>query len=176
MSLKAGPRRVTAAFIQRFEGPVVDLLAPIDHTLADTQIGVAFGITTLPHLKDLSIVGPYHLTGVSDTPSRRKIFSCRPTSPADEVTCAQQIVRQIASEAFRGPVAESDFAALMRLYEDGRAERGFESGIGAALEAILASPQFLFRLEPSRATANARSYRLGDSELASRLSFFLWAS
>jgi cytochrome c553 len=174
--LRAGPRRVTAAFIQRFEGPVVDLLAPIEHTLADTQIGVAFGITTLPHLKDLSIVGPYRTTGISDTPSRRKVFTCRPTTPGEEATCARDIVRRLATEAFRGPVAESDFAALMRLYEEGRAERNFESGIAATLEAILASPQFLFRLEPMRARANAGSYRIGDRELASRLSFFLWAA
>lgn len=176
ISLRAGPRRVTAAFIQRFEGPVVDLLAPIDHTLADTQIGVAFGITTLPHLKDLSIVGPYRTTGVSDTPSRRKVFSCRPTSPGEEATCAREIVRNLASEAFRGPVAEADFAALMNLYEQGRDERNFESGIAAALEAILASPQFLFRLEPVRTRpSQSGSYRIGDRELASRLSFFLWA-
>jgi hypothetical protein len=174
--LRAGPRRVTAAFIKRFEGPVVDLLAPIDHTLADTQIGVAFGITTLPHLKDLSVVGPYRTTGVSDTPSRRKVFTCRPTSPAEEAPCARRIVGSLATEAFRGPVAESDFAALMRLYDEGRAERNFESGIAAALEAILASPQFLFRLEPRRTrTATSSSYRIGDRELASRLSFFLWA-
>src|SRR6185295_7689402 len=75
----AGARRVTAAFIQRFEGPVNDLIAPIDHTLADTQIGVAYGVTTLPHVKDLSIVGPLRVTGVSETASRRKIFTCRPS-------------------------------------------------------------------------------------------------
>ena len=173
--LSAGPHRVTAAFIQRFEGPVVDVMAPIDHTLADTQIGVAFGITTLPHLKDLSIVGPYGTTGISDTPSRRKVFSCRPTSPAEEMPCAREIVRQLATEAFRGPVAESDFAALMGLYEEGRADGGFESGIAASIEAILASPQFLFRLEPVRASG-AGPYRIGDRELASRLSFFLWGA
>jgi cytochrome c551/c552 len=174
--LRAGPRRVTAAFIQRFEGPVVDLLAPIEHTLADTQIGVAFGITTLPHLKDLSIVGPYRTTGVSDTPSRNKVFTCRPTTAAEETSCAREIVRNLASEAFRGPVAETDFAALMRLYEGGRDERNFESGIAAALEAILASPQFLFRLEPLRSRASASGVsRIGDRELASRLSYFLWA-
>jgi cytochrome c551/c552 len=173
--LRAGPRRVTAAFIQRFEGPVVDLLAPIEHTLADTQIGVAFGITTLPHLKDLSIVGPYRPTGVSDTPSRRKIFTCRPTSASEETPCAQQIVRRVATQAFRGPVAETDFAALMRIYEEGASDGGFEAGIGAALEAVLVSPQFLFRLEPVRA-ASGRAYRIGDRELASRLSFFLWGA
>ena len=73
--IAAGPRRISAAFISQFEGPVIDLMAPIDHTLADTQIGVAFGITTLPHLKDLSVVGPYKTTGVSETPSRRKVFT-----------------------------------------------------------------------------------------------------
>jgi hypothetical protein len=174
--MRAGPHQVTAAFIQRFEGPVVDLLAPIDHTLADTQIGVAFGVTTLPHLKDLSIVGPYRTTGISETPSRRRVFTCRPTTPGEESPCARQIIRRIAGEAFRGPVNESDFTALLRIYDEGRAERGFESGIGAALEAILASPQFLFRLEPVRAAAGGRSYRIGDRELASRLSFFLWGS
>jgi len=177
IQIAAGPQRVTAAFLQRFEGPVVDLLAPIDHTLADTQIGVAFGITTLPHLKDLSIVGPLRTTGISETPSRRKVFSCRPTSPAEEKPCPQEIVRRVATDAFRGPVAESDFATLMRLYEEERTSRGFEAGIASAIEAILASPQFLFRLEPARAaTAGARRYRIGDRELASRLSFFLWGT
>ena len=183
IQLRAGPRRITAAFIQRFEGPVIDLLAPIEHTLADTQIGVAFGITTLPHLKDLSVVGPYRTTGISETPSRRKVFTCRPTAPGEELSCARQIVRRVATDAFRGPVAETDFAALMRFFEDGRTERGFEAGIGLALEAILASPQFLFRMEPSRATpqkgsapAMSRGYRIGDRELASRLSFFLWGA
>src|SRR5207247_10237309 len=88
----AGAHRVTAAFIQRFEGPVNDLIAPIDRTLADTQIGVAFGITTLPHLKDLSIAGPERVTGVSDTASRRRIFTCRPTAAAEEAGCAAKIV------------------------------------------------------------------------------------
>jgi hypothetical protein len=172
--LTAGPHRVTAAFLTQFEGPVIDLLAPIDHTLADTQIGVAFGITTLPHLKDLSIVGPYRTTGVSETPSRRKIFSCRPTTPGEEPACAREIVGRLASQAFRGPVSGDDLASLMEFFNEGRKEKDFESGIAAALEAILASPQFLFRLEPARAAGG--SYRLGDRELASRLSFFLWGT
>src|SRR4029079_17580584 len=92
LHVTAGEHRVTGAFIQRFEGPVNDLIAPIDHTLADTQIGVAYGVTTLPHLKDLSIVGPQRVTGVSETPGRRAIFTCRPTSPDDERPCASTIV------------------------------------------------------------------------------------
>jgi mono/diheme cytochrome c family protein len=175
--IKAGVHRVTAAFIQRFEGPVNDLIAPIDHTLADTQIGVAVGITTLPHVKDFSIVGPYNVTGISDTASRRKIFTCRPTSAADEPACASRIVRNLASQAFRGPVGERDLQGLMKFYTDGRKEGDFEYAIGGAIEAILSSPQFLFRLENTPGTLRAgQSYRLGDMELASRLSYFIWAA
>jgi hypothetical protein len=175
--ITAGVHRVSAAFVQRFEGPVNDLIAPIDHTLADTQIGVALGITTLPHVKDFSIVGPYNVTGISDTASRRKIFTCRPTSAADEATCAGKIIRTIASQAFRAPVSDRDQAALMKFFADSRKEGDFEYAIGGALEAILASPQFLFRLESTPTTLRAgQSFRLGDVELASRLSYFIWAA
>jgi mono/diheme cytochrome c family protein len=186
--ITAGDHRVTAAFIQRFEGPVNDLIAPIDHTLADTQIGVAVGITTLPHVKDFSIVGPYNVTGISDTASRRKVFMCRPTSAADEPVCAGKIVRTLATQAFRGPVSDRDFNGLMKFFTDGRKEGDFEYAIGAAIEAILASPQFLFKLESTPAALRAgasgaagaapgwKSFRLGDEELASRLSYFIWGA
>ncbi len=107
--ISAGAHHVTAAFLQRFEGPVNDLIAPIDHTLADTQIGVSFGVTTLPHLKDMAIVGPTRVTGVSHTDSRRKIFACRPTAPGEEQACASRIVRDLATQAFRRPVSARDF-------------------------------------------------------------------
>ena len=71
---------MSAAFVQRFDGPVDDLMMPVEHTLADTNIGEVFGVTALPHLRDFTISGPFAVTGVSDTPSRRKIFSCRPTT------------------------------------------------------------------------------------------------
>jgi hypothetical protein len=202
--VNAGPQRIAAAFIQRFEGPVNDLVAPIDHTLADTQIGVAYGVTTLPHLKDLAILGPQHVTGVSATPSRDRIFVCRPTTAADEDACAARIVTRLASQAFRRPARTRDLASLMRFYADGRKERDFESGIAAALEAILASPQFVFRVEAASSSGargvqpsvgrspNAAAGRPGDRSperlalpttervsdiaLASRLSFFLWAT
>ena len=115
--------------------------------MADTEIGIAFGITTLPHLRSLSIVGPHRVTGVSDTPSRRKVFSCRPLSQADESSCAGDIVRRMATQAFRRPVSEKDHARLMTFYARGRKEKNFEFGITKALEAILASPQFLLRVE-----------------------------
>jgi hypothetical protein len=179
MHVKAGTHRVTAAFIERYEGLVNDLVAPIDHTMADTEIGIAFGITTLPHLRSLSIVGPHRVTGVSDTPSRRRVFSCRPMSQADEGTCAGEILRRTATQAFRRPVSEKDHARLMTFYARGRKEKNFEFGITKALEAILASPQFLFRVEelptnlPRRSSQSEGGYRLGDYELASRLSFFV---
>ena len=191
----AGPQHLVAAFIQRFEGPVNDLIAPIDHTLADTQIGVAYGITTLPHLKDLTIVGPQRVTGVSSTPSRDRIFTCRPTAATEESACATTIITRLASQAFRQPPKRRDLDALMRFYAEGRKERDFESGIASALEAILASPQFVFRVEPASAhveatgakrpqpgarpaksAAPASTERVSDLALASRLSFFLWAT
>jgi len=174
--ITAGEHRVTAAFLQRFEGPVNDLIAPIERTLADTQIGVTYGITTLPHLKDVSIIGPQRVTGISDTASRRKIFSCKPASGAQETACAAQIVKRVASEAFRRPVGGQDFEGLMHFYQSGRKERDFENGISTALEAILASPQFLFRLEPAPAHQAGAAVRINDLELASRLSYFLWAA
>jgi hypothetical protein len=185
LHIRAGTHRVTAAFIQRYEGLINDLIAPIDHTMADTEIGIAFGITTLPHLRSLSIVGPHRVTGVSDTPSRRRVFSCRPLSQADETPCAGDIVRRVATQAFRRPVSEKDHARLMTFYARGRQEKNFEFGVTKALEAILASPQFLFRVEETRlrsassgaaGTRGSGAYVLGDYELASRLSFFVLGS
>jgi hypothetical protein len=175
--VSAGPQRVTAAFVQRFDGPVNDLIAPIDHTLADTQIGVAYGVTTLPHLKDLSVVGPQAVTGVSATPSRQKIFVCRPTDAKQERPCAVQIVKGLASQAFRRPVSDRDLQSLMRFYDQGRTEGDFVHGVGAAIEATLASPQFVFRVEAAEPRRTAgRAVRVADFDLASRLSFFLWGT
>ncbi|MGE4066917.1 MAG: DUF1592 domain-containing protein [Vicinamibacterales bacterium] len=171
----AGTHRVTAAFLKRAAGPVLDIIAPIEQTLADTQIGVAYGITTVPHLKDLSIVGPYRVTGISDTESRRRIFTCRPTSRDEEAACAASIVKRLATNAFRGTPDTWDFENLMSFYEAGRKAGDFEDGIGAAIEAILTSPQFLFRFEPVPSSATAgQAYRLSDQALAARLSYFLW--
>lgn len=177
LHVKAGPQRVAAAFLQRFEGPVDDLIAPIDYTLSDTETGSSFGITTLPHLRDFSVTGPYQVTGVSDTPSRRKVFTCRPTSADEESECAARIVRQLAAGAYRRPVKPQEFESLMAFYERGRKDRDFEAGIKSALQAILASPHFLFRLESMPAgTKPGQNYRITDLDLASRLSYFLWAT
>ncbi len=175
--IKAGQHRLSAAFVQRFEGPADDLIMPIEHTLADTNIGEVFGTTAIPHLRDFTVAGPVAVTGVSDTESRRKIFSCRPTSAAEETRCAGDIVRNLATQAYRGPVHADDFKDLMAFYDRGRKEGDFESGVRLAVQAILASPRFLFRMEQAPPTLRAgQTYRVSDLDLASRLSFFLWGS
>jgi cytochrome c553 len=173
--VNAGPQHVTAAFIQHFDGPIDDLLSPQDYTLADTQIGDGYGVTTLPHVRDFSITGPFKVTGVSDTPSRRRIFACRPTEPSEEAPCAMTILKRLTSQAYREPASSGDVEPLMKFYNQGRKDGDFESGIRLGLQAILASPRFLLRLEEAPATLRAgQNYRVTDLDLASRLSFFIW--
>jgi cytochrome c553 len=173
--VNAGPQHVTAAFIQHFDGPIDDLLSPQDYTLADTQIGDGYGVTTLPHVRDFSITGPFKVTGVSDTPSRRRIFACRPTEPSEEAPCAMAILKRLTSQAYREPASSGDVEPLMKFYNQGRKDGDFESGIRLGLQAILASPRFLLRLEEAPATLRAgQNYRIADLDLASRLSFFIW--
>ena len=175
--IKAGQHRLSAAFVQRFEGPADDLIMPIEHTLADTNIGEVFGTTALTHLRDFTVFGPVSVTGVSDTASRRKIFTCRPTSAVEESRCAGDIVRTLAGQAYRGPAHAEDLKELMSFYERGRKQGDFEAGVRMAVQAILASPRFLFRMEQTPATLRAgQSYRVSDLDLASRLSFFVWGS
>jgi hypothetical protein len=173
----AGPHRVSAAFIQKFEGPVVDLITPVDYTLADSQIGTAYGVTTGPHLRDMTISGPFSVSGVSETPARNVIFTCRPTSMDEERPCAEEIVEQLASKAYRRPLKGDDLSDLMVFFDQGNDGGGFEYGIRTALQAILASPHFVFRLEeiPSGVTPGD-VYDISANDLATRLSFFLWAT
>jgi hypothetical protein len=175
--VQAGQRRVTAAFIQRFKAPVDDLIAPVEHTLADGQIGLAVGVTTLPHILNFSILGPQSVTGVTETASRRKIYTCRPTSAATATPCAMKIVRALAAKAYRSPVDKATLDRLMRLYDEAREKGDFEDGIRTALQAILVSPRFLFRFERAPASVGTESnYRISEFELASRLSYFLWTT
>ena len=173
----AGQKRVTVAFIQQFEGVVDDLIRPIDHTLADGQIGIGLGVTTQQHLQRLTVLGPFDVTGISDTPARRAVFTCRPTSPEEEEPCARAIIERLATRAYRRPVQDGDAEGLLRFYRQGAADGGFEKGIRTALQAVLASPHFLFRLErrPDEVAADG-IYAINDFDLASRLSFFLWGA
>jgi hypothetical protein len=175
--VRAGAHRVAAAFIAQFEGPEDDLITPIDHTLADTQIGVGYGVTTLTHLRDLFIVGPFEVTGISDNASRRKIFTCRPTAPEEEAPCAESIISRLAAQAYRRPVSADETAGLMAFYNQGAAFGGFEGGVRTALQAILASPHFLFRMEAVPGSVGpGEIYPISDIDLASRLSFFIWGT
>ncbi|HYN09846.1 MAG TPA: DUF1592 domain-containing protein [Vicinamibacterales bacterium] len=177
MQVRAGARRVSATFIQEFEGSEDDLIKPIDHTLADTQIGVGYGVTTLPHLRNLAVVGPFEVTGVSDNPTRRAIFMCRPTAPKEDVACARRIIERLATQAYRRPASAADVDELMPFYTQGAKTGGFEGGIRTALQAMLSSLHFLFRVEEAPATAKPGAvYRISDIDLASRLSFFVWGT
>ncbi len=175
--IAAGPHQVSAAFIQRAAGPVQDFVMPFEQALADLSTGHFPGLTGLPHLRNLGIDGPYDAAGVSETPSRARLFTCRPADPDDEPRCAVEILARVARRAFRRPLAETDRARLMGFFETGRAAGDFEAGIRMGLQAILADPEFLFRFERAPdGVAPGDIYRLSDLELASRLSFFLWSS
>jgi cytochrome c5 len=178
IAVKAGPQRVSAAFLVRSEAPVDDLLAPVEQTLADTQIGSGIsGVTTVPHLREFAVTGPTRVTGVSDTPSRRKVFTCRALSDAEELGCATRILTALAGKAYRRPATPSDVEGLLNFYKEERIKGGFESGIRIALQAMLASPHFIFRFEETPAGARpGQTYAIGAHDLASRLSFFLWGS
>ena len=172
--LRAGQHKVSAAFIRRGDGPYEDLLRPHEWSLAGGGSG-GNGITSLPHLRDLIVSGPYNTTGISETTARAKIFSCRPTVPSEELACAREIVSRLGSEAYRRPLSDNDISGLMNFYSAGSARGGFEGGVRRALEAILASPHFVFRFEREPENKDpGEIYRLSDVDLASRLSFFLW--
>lgn len=174
--VKAGPRRVVAAFIKLSSGPLPDLLSPHDWSIADRRIGGGgYGITSLTHLKELRIAGPQDVTGVSEHAIREGIFQCRPAVPSDEEPCAQRILTSIGERAFRRPLTETDVDDLMDFYREGASVGGFEVGVRTGLQAILASPAFVFRFEPlEEAVVPGGARRVSDLALASRLSFFMW--
>ena len=125
----------------------------------------------------ISIAGPYNVQGPGETVSREKIFICHPTGASDEMPCAEKILANLAHHAYRRPVAAEDIPALLALYKQGAEAGGFEQGIRLALQKVLVSPNFLFRVELDPANASPGGVRqVSDIELASRLSFFLWSS
>jgi len=130
-------------------------------------------------IASFTVNGPLNATGVGDTPSRRRIFRCSPASLAEEPACAEEILASLATHAYRRPVAADDnaLATLMQFYAEGRAEGSFDSGIQRALARLLVDPEFIFRIEPEPADLPAGTvHRVGDVDLATRLSFFLWSS
>jgi hypothetical protein len=174
--VKAGQQQVSAAFVKRFEGPYEDLIKPHDWSKASNGNASA-GTTEPPHIMELAVVGPEKVTGISETPSRRIIFSCHPEAVALQKACAEKIITRLGTRAYRRPLTAHDREGLMGFYTKGAAEGGFEEGVRTALQAMLASPYFVFRFESPPPTATAgQDYRISDYDLASRLSFFLWGS
>lgn len=175
--ITAGARRVSAAFLREFEGVEDDLIKPVEHTLADTQIGLGYGVTSLPHLRNVAITGPFAVRGVSDNPIRSAVLTCRPATAADEAPCARRILERVATAAYRRPVSAADINELMPFYAQGAKDEGFDGGMRTALQALMSSLHFIFRLEEAPATvARGGVYRVNDVDLASRLSFFLWGT
>ncbi|WP_411281500.1 DUF1592 domain-containing protein [Gemmatimonas sp.] len=176
--ITAGPHRIAAAFVPAaFQGVVQDLISPLKWSLNSTSNAVAYGFSLLPHLRELTVNGPYAVTGVSETSVRKHIFSCRPATVTVERPCAQSIVNRLGTMAYRRPLTDEDRAGLMSLYDAGRKGGNFETGVRTALEGILASPDFVFRFEQApRDVGAGANYKLRDIDLASRLSFFLWSA
>ena len=173
-AVTAGPHRISAAFLKVAEGPVEDLTSPHEWSLADKKIGYSYGITGVAHLRDLTIGGPYNVTGVTRTPAWERVMSCLPATPAGETACAREIITRLGARAFRRPVEDAEVEGLMGLFAGGADAGGFEIGVRTALQGILASPDFVFRFEERGTGDGAGMYRISDAALASRLSFFLW--
>jgi hypothetical protein len=170
--VKAGQRMVTAAFLQQSSslGPIRLENFLYDAIVATDHLG-------LPHVEYMTVSGPFNVVGSGDTPSRQRVFTCKPSKQADERTCAASILSKLARRAYRRPVTDADMSGLLRFYDEGRKNSGFEGGVEMGLRAMLASPKFIFRVERDPAgIAPGRAYTLSDVELASRLSFFLWSS
>ncbi len=174
--VRTGQHRVAAAFVRKGDGPYEDLIRPHDWSYAGGGSGGP-GVTTLPHVKNLVVTGPVRVTGVSDSPTRQRIFKCRPVSPSEERPCARDILEDLATDAFRRPLDDAEVEELLAFYDEGSGKAGFETGVRFALEAILASPFFVLRLEREPPSASPdENYVLDDWALASRLSFFLWGT
>ncbi len=165
--VKAGPRMVGVTFVRRNSAESDEPLQPHerDHDLQN--------MNGIPQIDHVNVTGPYDGSGPGDTPSRQRIFTCRPTQSLPEAACAQRVLTNLARRAYRRPVTADDMAPILEMYESGRKKGTFETGIEQGLRLILANPKFLFRTEP---VAPGQAQPVSDLELASRLSFFLWSS
>jgi cytochrome c551/c552 len=169
--VKAGPRTVVVTFLRRNSAPSDEPLQPFTHD-HDLQ-----NMNGVPRIDRMQITGPFNPTGPGDTPSRHRIFSCRPANAAAELPCARTILTNLARRAYRRPVTSADLENLLSFYQSARNKKNFDAGIENALRLILTNPKFLFRTETDPAGAAAGSmHPVSDLELASRLSFFLWST
>src|SRR6185436_14406462 len=168
----AGPHQLGVTFLKNSSSLIETARQPLQSRFNERR-----SPRMTPAISQVSVTGPYGPQGADNTPSRRRIFVCRPTNPGDEQTCAKKIVSTLMRRAYRRSISEADLERPMAFYREGKSERDFDTGIGKALSAVLINPEFLFRVEvdPDKTAAGA-AYRISDLELASRLSFFLWSS
>ena len=173
----AGPREVGVTFFKKPSALVEQVREPFPNPRVAGNTGGLAG--RQPFVRSVTITGPYGGTGVTDTPSRERIFTCRPVAVADEPACAREVLSRLARRAFRRPVAPDDaeLGVLLDFYQRGRSDGSFEDGIELALRRLLVSPEFLYRVEADpEGVEPGAPYRVADLDLASRLSFFLWSS
>jgi len=169
LKVTAGPHTIGVALLDRQRG------SGVDEIYSDFRTNATF--TTPGGVPTLVMTGPTNATGAGDTPSRRKIFSCRPTASAQEAGCARTILSALARRAYRGPVSAAELTTLMDFYQAARKSGDFDTGIQQALARVLVAPRFVYRAEEEPpAVAAGQSFRISDTDLASRLSFFLWSS
>jgi hypothetical protein len=172
--VKAGPRKIGITYLAKTAAESNEILHGFVPVAGMGQH--VNGNSDGPRILNVEVKGPFKATGVSETPSRAKIFSCRPKTAAEELPCAEQILSGMARKAFRRPVASTELQGAMSFYKQGRAQGTFETGIQKGLMAILVSPKFLYRAHsPPANTQAGQAFRLSDMDLASRLSFFLWS-
>jgi hypothetical protein len=173
---KAGARTVALAFLNRTPALLENLLEPFEKPVPGGPNGY-YTTQKGAYLRSVEISGPYEATGAGRTASRERVLTCRPALQADEEACARAILSKLARRAFRRPVVDADLQTVFSLYTEGRAQGTFELGIERAIEGLLVSPEFLYRIEREPANGvSGSAYRISDLELASRLSFFLWSS
>jgi mono/diheme cytochrome c family protein len=169
--VKAGPHNVGVSFVFKSDAPNETLLRPL---LASHD---PISIDGVPRIDSLLIGGPFKPTGPGDTPTRRRIFACRPSASVTEAACSRRIITTLARRAYRRPVTAADVQPLVEFYNRGRQSGDFDAGIGLAIRRMLIDPAFLFRAEIDPAgLAPGSVARLSSIDLASRLSFFLWSS
>ncbi len=171
----AGTHRVGVTFKQKTAAEHLDILHAFNPVSGMSQNHSGAAFSDGYRVSNVEIKGPLSKSGVSDTPSRRKLFVCQPASAAEEPACARTILLTLAKRAFRRPVADQDIAGAMAFYEEGRKSGSFDDGIQKGVMAILSSPRFLYRAHiPPPDAKPGDVFRIQDIDLASRLSFFLW--
>jgi hypothetical protein len=177
LKVNAGPHTVAVAFLDRDFAESDEKLQPFNREIDNSQLKSSANAVGIPTVQRLDVIGPFKPAGPGDTPSRRRIFTCRPRTEAEEVPCAKKILSGLERKAFRRPVTDVDLETSLSFYQKGRNNGNFESGIQNALTYVLASPNFLYRAESDPAHSVPGSiHSITDIELASRLSCFLWSA